>query len=175
MHACTRACVHAPVHPRTRSPRKGNKPQPFSSCSSAELSSPTFRRGEPRRRPLWCRTTQWCERWVVLGLARPFSYTHARSLTDTGYPSHVVGTPFHRVWARLAAIPRLLPNRGRASTLAWPSIALHTSSPLRRRSRQDTAGNPSLAVVDTAPAAAPSETSTSSRQSSSSGPHLFFP
>jgi hypothetical protein len=174
-HARTRACVHAPVHPRTCLLRKRIKPQPFSSCSSAELSSPAFRRGEPRRRPLWCRSTKWCECWVVLGLACPFLCTHARSLADTDYPSRAAGTPFHRARVHLAVVPHLLLNRGRASTHVWPSIALHTSSPLHWRSRRDTAGNPSLAVVDTASAAAPCETLTSPRRSSSYGPRLFFP
>jgi hypothetical protein len=104
-HVRTRACVHAPVHPRTHSPRRGQIPAPFSDCSFVELSSPAFRCGEPRHHPLWCSSTQWCEHRVVLGFTRLFLCIHARSLADTGYPSRAAETPFHRARARLAAVP----------------------------------------------------------------------
>jgi hypothetical protein len=125
-HVSTRPCTHARA--RAHVHLGGEKPSPFSLCSSIERSSPAFRRGEPRRRPLWCRSTQWCERQVLVELTRPFSCTHARSLADTSHPSRAAETPFHRARALLAAVP--CPLHTGASMLAWPSIALHTSSPL---------------------------------------------
>jgi hypothetical protein len=102
-HVSTRPCTHARA--RAHVHLGGEKPSPFSLCSSIERSSPAFRRGEPRRRPLWCRSTQWCERQVLVELTRPFSCTHARSLADTSHPSRAAETPFHRARALLAAVP----------------------------------------------------------------------
>jgi hypothetical protein len=174
-HVSTRPCTHARA--RASVHLGGEKPSPFSLCSSIELSSPAFRRGEPRRRPLWCRSTQWCERRVLLELTHPFSCMHARSLADTSHPSRAAETPFHRARALLAVVPCPLPNRGGRGGGIHACVAKHHPAHelALALARQDTAGNPSLAIVDTVSTTAPGVTLTFPRRSSSSRPRLFFP
>jgi hypothetical protein len=174
-HVSTRPCTHARA--RAHVHLGGEKPSPFSLCSSIERSSPAFRRGEPRRRPLWCRSTQWCERQVLVELTRPFSCTHARSLADTSHPSRAAETPFHRARALLAAVPCPLHTGAGGGGGIHACVAKHCPAHelALALARRDTAGNPSLAVVDTVSAAAPGVTLTLPRRSSSSRPRLFFP
>jgi hypothetical protein len=92
--ASTRTCTHPSTYPHAHAPAhahvfawEGKKPNPFSFCSSTELSSPAFRRGEPRRRLPWCRSARWCERQVIHELARPFSCSHTQTIAGCGHPS----------------------------------------------------------------------------------------
>jgi hypothetical protein len=92
--ASTRAHTHPRTYPCACAPTRahaftweGKKPNFFSFCSSTELSSSAFHRGQLGRRPPWCRFARWCERRVIHELSLPFSCMHARPLADTSHPS----------------------------------------------------------------------------------------
>jgi hypothetical protein len=80
---------------------------------------------------------------------------HAQPLAGTGHPSGAAETPLRLVRACQASAPRLLPEPGTPTLLAYLSLILCTCSPLFWRSHLDAAGNPSFAVVDSTSAAAP--------------------
>jgi hypothetical protein len=88
------------------------------------------------------------------------SHVHARSLTDTGHPSHAVEATLRHARVHPIATPRMLPEPRGTNLHAYPGTFLCTCSPLCWRTHLDAAGNPSLAVADFAPAAAPAMIST---------------
>jgi hypothetical protein len=82
-----------------------------------------------------------------------FSCTHARSLAGTGHPNHAAkGSPRH---ARAFPVPPRVrcPSPEAPAMHVYPVTSSRTCLPLCRRTQLDAAGNPSLAIVNSPPAA----------------------